>query len=299
MTAIEEVIAEIQGVYAKWGKDTSLAQMNLDWDALFRHRAQPMTLETFDAGGVPAAWIDMPEARADRVLMFLHGGGFRLGSIVSHLDLMQRLSVQAKARVLAVSYRKLPEHCFPAPVEDAVAAYTWLLAQGVAAEGIALAGDSAGGGLAMSAMLAARQAGLALPCAAVVMSPWTDMEASGTSFLTRAAADPMHSRQMILALAKSYLGPHGDARNPLASPMHGDLRGLPPLLIQCGGRETVLDDSSVLAERARAAGVDVDLEIYEPMIHVFQMFAAELAEARTALASAGQFLDRHFAAAEI
>jgi epsilon-lactone hydrolase len=292
MTAIDDVIAKIQGVYAKWGKDTSLARMNLDWDDLFRHRAQPMTIEMFDAGGVPAAWIDMPEARTDRVLLYLHGGGFRLGSITSHLDLMQRLSSGANARVLFVAYRKLPEHRFPAPLKDTVAAYRWLLSQGFTAERIAFVGDSAGGGLAIGTMLAARQGRLPLPCGAVLMSPWVDMEASGAAYETRAAVDPMHSRKMILALAKSYLGPDGDPRDPLASPIHGDLHGLPPLLIQCGGRETVLDDSTALAARARAAGVDADLEIYEPMIHVFQMFAAELCDARTALASAGRFLDQ-------
>ena len=297
MMAIEDVIAKIQGVYAKWGKDTSLAQMNIDWDNLFRHRAQSMAVEMFDAGGVPAAWIDMPEARADRVILYLHGGGFRLGSVISHLDLMQRLSVGAKARVLFVAYRKLPAHRFPVPLDDAVTAYGWLLSQGFAAEQVALAGDSAGGGLAIATMLAARQGGLPLPCAAVVMSPWVDMEATGASYGTRAAVDPMHSRKMILALAKSYLGPNGDPRNPQASPVHGDLHGLPPLLIQCGGRETVLDDSTALAARGRACGVAVELEIFEPMIHVFQMFAAELINARTALASACQFLDRNFAAA--
>lgn len=293
MDPVEAVIAEIKGVYSHWGRDTSIDKMRADWDNLFRHRAEAMEPATFDASGVPAAWVAMPEAQEDRIIFYLHGGGFRLGSLTSHLDLMQRLSAAAAARVLFVRYRRMPEHSFPAPLDDALRAYRWLVETSAGRSKIAVAGDSAGGGLAASMMLAARAAGLAPPCAAYLMSPWTDMEAKGASFQTRAAADPIHSRKMILALAKAYLGNH-DPRDPRASPIHADLSGLPPILIQCGGRETVLDDSTALADRARACGVEVNLQIYEPMIHVFQMFADALPEARQAIREACEFIQQRF-----
>ena len=290
---IEQVIAQIRAVYGKWGKGTSVAQMRRDWDDLYSARAASLPIEKIDAGGVPAEWISVPGARPDRSILYLHGGGFRLGSIDSHRDLMQRISGAAQARVLAVDYRLSPEHHFPAPVEDALTAYRWLLGLGLGASNVAFVGDSAGGGLALSTMFAARSHGLALPCAAVLMSVWTDLEASGRSYETRAALDPIHQRPMILAMAKGYLTAAGDPRNPLASPLYGNLRGLPPMLLQCGGRETVLEDTVMFAERAREAGVAVDVEIYEDMIHVFQMFADELEEARQAIASAGAFLKRY------
>ncbi len=291
--AVERVIAEIKTVYGRWGRGTSVAQMRADWDALFRARAAMWPVVAVDTGGIAAEWIAAPGVGRERTLLYLHGGGFRLGSIASHRDLMQRLSAAAGARVLAVAYRLAPEHLFPAPLEDALTAYRWLLGQGLPAERIAIAGDSAGGGLAVSTMLAARASGLALPGAAVLMSAWTDLEASGNSYRTRADRDPMHSRAMIVAMARGYLGAGGDARDPLASPLHGDLRGLPPMLLQCGGRETVLDDTIMFADKARAAGVEVEVEIHEDMIHVFQMFAAELDEARVAIAAAGAFVRRH------
>ena len=292
--AIDGVIAEIRAVYGRWGRGTTVGRMRADWDELFRARAAPMEVRTFDAGGVSAAWIDPVGSAPERVIVYFHGGGFRLGSIASHLDLMQRLGSAAAARVLAVDYRLAPEHQFPAPVEDALAAYRWLLEQGVAPAHVAFAGDSAGGGLAVSAMFAARARSLELPCAAVLMSAWTDLAATGRSHETCAKLDPIHSQAMILAVAKGYLGPAGNPRDPLASPLYGDLHGLPPLLLQCGGRETVLDDSIMFAERARAAGVAVELEVHTEMIHVFQMFADELDDARQAISAAGAFLRRRF-----
>ena len=155
------------------------------------------------------------------------------------------------------------------------------------------AGDSAGGNLALAAMLALRERRLPLPVAGVLMSPWTDLAATGESYVSRAKADPIHQRPMILALAKNYLGGQGDPYDPLASPLYADLAGLPPLLIQVGDRETVLDDSVMFADMARAAGVDVDLQVWDGMIHVFQMFGAELPEAHQAIASIAGFLNRH------
>jgi epsilon-lactone hydrolase len=290
---VAPIVERLRRTYARWTRQTTIRQMREDWDDRFRSRALPWPVEHVRIGDVPAEWIAAADARTDRTVLYLHGGGFRMGSIDSHRDLMQRLSIAAGARVLGINYRLGPENRFPAPVEDALAAYRWLLDSGLSSGRIALAGDSAGGGLVLSCMFAARVVDLQLPCAAYLMSPWTDLAATGATFVTRADVDPLHQRPMILSMAKAYLGPSGDPLDPLASPLYGDLKGLPPLLIQCGDHETILDDSVRLAERARIAGVAVELEIYSSMFHVFQAFG-ELNTARQALDSAGRFLGRNF-----
>lgn len=237
-------------------------------------------------------WIAGSNAPDDKALLYFHGGGFRLGSVSSHRELIARISEACGCRMLAINYRLAPEYRFPAPLEDALAAYGWMLDQGLRLENIALAGDSAGGNLVLSTMLGLRERGLPLPATGVLMSPWTDLAATGETYVSRADADPIHQRPMILALAKNYLGEGGDPRDPLASPLYADLAGLPPLLIQVGDRETVLADSTMFAEKARAAGVDVELQVWDGMIHVFQMFA-ELPEAHRAIASIAEFLKRH------
>jgi acetyl esterase/lipase len=296
LESLESVLRFLREIYGKWTRETSIAAMRADWDAAFAERARHWPLQRFSIGCCEAEWIQAPDVGADRAILYLHGGGFRIGSIASHRDLIQRLSASARARVLAIDYRLSPEYLFPAPVEDALAAYRYLLKQGLEASQIALAGDSAGGGLAVSCLLAARDAGLSMPCGAYLMSPWLDMAASGDSYETRAASDPMHQRAMILGMAKGYLGKGGDPRAPLASPIYASLEGLPPLLIQCGGREVILDDATAFARLATAAGAEVTLDIFEPMIHVFQQFS-ELKSADDALAAAGRFLDRRFRSA--
>lgn len=290
MTApIDQVTDRILGIYRSWNRHTPVEQMRRDWDAMYPFAAVEHTATPVDAGGVPALWIDASGAAPDRVIFFCHGGGFRMGSTTSHRDLMARLSAASGCRVLGIDYRLAPEHRFPAPVEDAVAAYRWLIGSGIRPERVAFAGDSAGGGLALSTCLELRAKGLPLPAAAVLMSPWTDLAATGASYTTRADADPIHQRPMILALAKGYLG-DVDPHEPLASPLYGNLKGLPPLLIQVGDRETVLDDAVMLAEKARAAGVSVELDVAPGMIHVFQMFATDLGEAQQAIAAIGRFV---------
>jgi acetyl esterase/lipase len=266
--------------------------MRRDWDELFWSDRVPCTTEDLSASGVRARWIAAPNARADHVLMYLHGGGYKMGSLASHHDLMARLSAAARCRVLGVDYRLLPEHRFPAPVDDALAVYHWLLEQGFAPQHLAIAGDSAGGGLTAATLVALRDSGKPLPAAAVMLSAWTDLAADGPSYITRADADPIHQRPMIQALAAQYLGPEGDPRDPLASPLYADLAGLPPLLLQVGDRETGLDDSILFAEKARQAGVEVELEVWPQMIHVFQQFAEDLPQAREAIARIGGFLEQ-------
>ena len=290
---VDLAIERIRRVYGGWARGTSVAQMRSDWDAAFQACTVPVSTMRVSAGGVDGEWIAASGAQPGNTILYFHGGGFRLGSVSSHRELIARISQASHCRVLAINYRLAPEHRFPAALDDAMAAYRWMLEQGLKPGSIVFAGDSAGGNLALAAMLGLREHGLPPPAAAVLMSPWTDLAATGESYVSRSGADPIHQRAMILALAKNYLGPDGDSRDPLASPLYGDVGGLPPLLIQVGDRETVLDDSIMFAAKARAAGVDVELQVWDGMIHVFQMFSAELAEAGQAIDSIARFVDRH------
>jgi epsilon-lactone hydrolase len=243
-----------------------------------------------DAGGVPAEWVSVPNSRPDQVMVYLHGGSYSIGSSRTHRALAAQIARAAGLRALVLDYRLAPEHIFPAPVEDATAAYRWLLAQGIAPERAVIAGDSAGGGLTLAAALALRDAGDPLPAALVCISPWTDLAATGASVKTRAQLDPEIAADAIAPAGLRYVGPGGDPRAPLASPLYADLRGLPPTLIQVGDHEVLLDDSTRLAERARAAGVAVTLEVWPEMWHVFEAMAGYLPEADRAIAQIGSFM---------
>jgi acetyl esterase/lipase len=288
---LDLVIERIRRVYRGWNRGTSVAQMRIDWDAAFQADIAPISHHRVSVAGVGGEWIAGGNAPHDKAILYFHGGGFRLGSVSSHRELIARIAGASGCRVLAINYRLAPEYRFPAPLEDALAAYGWMLDQGLRPENMALAGDSAGGNLVLTTMLGLRERGLPLPAAGALMSPWTDLAATGETYVSRADADPIHQRPMIAALGKNYLGEGGDPRDPLASPLYADLTGLPPLLIQVGDRETVLADSTMFADKARAAGVDVELQVWDGMIHVFQMFV-ELPEARRAIASIAEFLKR-------
>ncbi|MBG9388050.1 alpha/beta hydrolase [Caenimonas aquaedulcis] len=297
--AVDEVIARVKAVYGKWRRDTPVAQMRADWDALFSAGGDAR-VEPVDAAGVPCQWVAAPGVRTDRAIVYLHGGGFQVGSLASHRELMAELSAASGVRVLGVGYRLAPEHRYPAALDDTLAALGWLRSQGFAAKDIALAGDSAGGGLALSALLSLQARGEALPAAAFLMSAWTDLTAAGASYETRAAADPIHQRPMIVMMARNYLGAGAEANDPLASPLMASpaqLRALPPLLLQVGDRETVLSDSEDFARKVREAGGQAECQAWPGMIHVFQQFPGELAQARQALAGGGQFLAAHLGAA--
>ena len=241
-----------------------------------------------DAGGVSGEWVDAPGGVADRAVLYLHGGGYVAGSIDSHRNLTGHLAQAMGCRVLALDYRLAPEHPHPAPVEDAVSAYRWLLDQGLSADHVVVAGDSAGGGLTVAMLVKARDEGLPLPAAAVPISPMVDLEATGESMTTRAVADPMVSRETLLQIVELFVG-DGDRHDPYAAPLHADLTGLPPLLIQVGDAEVLLDDSVRLADKARAAGVDVTLEVWPDMVHVFQASAGFVPEADQAVARIAEF----------
>ena len=240
-------------------------------------------LET-EAGGRPAMWAVPKSASTDRVLMCMHGGGFVGGSIYTHRKMFGHLAKAAGARALLVSYRLLPEGgVYPAPVDDVEAAYRWLLDQGTAAGHIAFAGDSAGGWLALTVQLRAREQGLPLPAAAMLISPWTDLAVSGESYGTNQDKDPFFKREIVLGLARNFLGDAVGPRDPLASPLVADLTGLAPLYIQAGGDETLLDDARQLDVHARKTGVDTRLDVFPDMLHTFQMAAGRAPEADDAI----------------
>lgn len=268
-----------------------LAQRRADSDARGRAFGVPagVVVKPVDAGGVKAEWALPADADDRRAVLYLHGGGYVIGSCESHRHLTAEIGRTAGIRVLTIDYRLAPEHPFPAPVEDTVAAYRFLLGQGLAASDIALAGDSAGGGLVVGAMLAIREAGLPLPGAGWCISPWVDMELTGHSYVDRAEADPMVGREGIQDMVRHYMG-DADLRAPHASPIHGDLRGLPPLLIQVGASETLLDDSLMLARAAGAADVPVELQIWPEMVHIWHIFYPMLAAGRRAIGSGASFL---------
>jgi acetyl esterase/lipase len=246
------------------------------------------TTETY-AGGCRALWHDPEGGAKDRVILYFHGGGYVLGSHSRSANAVSHIAKAVGCRALNVDYRLAPEHPFPAAVDDALAAYRWLLAQGMAAGHIAISGDSAGGGLTLAALLAIMGAGLPLPAAAVPLSAWTDMEGTGDSMRSKAEADLIISDGVLAGMAGQYLGEQ-DPKDPLASPLHGDYQGLPPLYLQVGGDEALLDDSTRVAERARAAGVEAKLDIFPEMQHVFQNSAGNVPEADEAIARIGAWL---------
>ena len=243
-------------------------------------------------GERPAEWVIPAESPPDRVLLYLHGGSYSAGSPRTHRGLVARLARAARARGLTLDYRLAPEHAFPAAVEDAVAAYRWLLTQGFRPERIAVAGDSAGGGLALALPLALRDAGEPLPAVVGALSPWTDLTGSGESVTTRAQVDVMLDASSVVPTARRYLR-DADPTNPLASPLFGDLDGFPPTIIQVGDDEILLDDATRFAKRAAEAGATVELQVYAGMWHVWQAFAPYIPEAARAIHDMGAFLDRY------
>ncbi len=242
-----------------------------------------------NAGGVPAHWLAAPGADAGRVLLFLHGGGFEFGSVRSDGELAARLGRASGMRVLFPEYRLAPEHPFPAAIDDVLAAWRWLRSgQALGARSIAVAGNSAGGGLAVALLVATRDAGEALPAAAVLMSPTVDLTSSGASMTERADQDPISTPAMLRQFASDYLA-GADPETPLASPLFAQLAGLPPLLVQVGTADLLLSDSERLAAAAAEAGVDVTLEIGEGLPHVYQLMLGT-PEAAEATERIGKFL---------
>ncbi len=284
-------IVKLRELIASRPRATEVAQRRLDIDTRGRQfpLAADVTVEEVSANGVPAEWTATPDIDTDSAVLYVHGGGYVIGSLDSHRHLVSEIGRAAGTRVLALDYRLAPEHPFPAAVEDTVAGYRFLLSSGIKPQRITIAGDSAGGGLVVGAMLAIREAGLPLPGCGWCISPWVDMEALSPSFTDLAAADPTVQKAGILDMAAQYLA-GSDPRAPHAAPIYGDLRGLPPLLIQVGAAETLLDDALKLARVAGAADVFVDLQVWPEMIHVWHQFHQMLKAGRRAIEVGGAFV---------
>ena len=265
-------------------------QRRKDMDAGFLQYsiARDVAVEPVTANGVRAEWTSTPQDDRDAALLYVHGGGYVIGSLDSHRHLVSEAGRAAKAWALALDYRLAPEHPFPAAVEDAVSGYRYLLSRGIRPGRIAIAGDSAGGGLVVAAMLAIRDAGLAQPACGWCISPWVDMEGIGETMSTKAEADPMVQQAGLLEMAGLYLD-GVDPRSPLAAPIYADLRGLAPLLIQVGAAETLLDDAIRLAKVAGAADVRVDLQVWPEMVHVWHLFHPELKAGLRAIEAGGTY----------
>jgi monoterpene epsilon-lactone hydrolase len=253
-----------------------------NWQSLTAEPGGVDYIET-NAGGVPAMWAVPKGAVQDRVLLCLHGGGFFTGSMYTHRKMFAHLAKAAGARALILDYRRTPEHVHPAQVNDTVAAYEWLLSQGIEPHHIAFTGDSAGGGLAITGLLLARDKGLPLPAAALPMSPWFDMEAVGDSMDSNNGKDLLLQRDWVKSMALMFVGEGGNIKDQYANPLYGDLKGLPPIYIHVGGDEVLLDDSRRLAEKAMQAGVDIKVDIFPGMQHTFQMAAGRAPESNDSI----------------
>jgi epsilon-lactone hydrolase len=288
---------ELKNLYLNWAAAlTANPEMQVDemrdiasrngWEIMTTEPGGVDYLETkieTDAGGVPAMWVVPKGGAEDRVVLCLHGGGFITGSMYTHRKLFGHIAKAIGARALIPHYRLAPEHVHPAQVDDAVAAYRWLLDQGIKAKHIALTGDSAGGGLSITTMLRAHEQGLPLPAASMPFSPWVDMEATGETMLSNDGKDALFTKAMVEGLVSMFLGEGGNRRDPHANPLYADLTGLPPVYIQVGDQELLLDDSRQLAKHAQKAGVDVRLDVFPGQQHTFQAAAGRAPEADEAI----------------
>ena len=258
--------------------------------ALFKTR-DDVDCTPVEVGNIPAEWITPPDTSNGGVILYFHGGSYNSGSLVSHRSLVANIGVSTKSRLLNLEYRLAPEHPFPAAVDDAVTAYQWLLDNKISPNKILIAGDSAGGGLAIALPLKLRDIGVPLPAGMICLSPWTDLTCSGESWMENQKIDFMLNLESTRESAKVYLN-GADPRAPLASPRYADLNGLPPILLQVGTDELILSDSTSFAEAARKAGVDVTLEIWDGMQHEWHFAARYLPEGRDALEHIGEFVEK-------
>jgi epsilon-lactone hydrolase len=295
MHELGSIVRDIDTAFAEFTPETQLSIIRARLDQLFEYDNPDSgcSRERVRLCHADAELITPKNApRQNGAILYIHGGGFAVCSITSHRDLAERLACATNAMVLLLDYRLAPENPFPAALDDCVGAYQWLLSQGHEASSVAIAGDSAGGNLVLATLLAIKQRLLPRPACAAMLSPWVDLELKGDTMSSKAEVDPIVKAHMLEIWVQCY-APNMDINNPLISPLHGDLRGLPPLFVQAGGREVLLDDSLRLVKAARAAGVEVEYQFWEHQIHVFQVFGHRLADARKAINDIGAFLRRN------
>jgi acetyl esterase/lipase len=287
---VRQMLAELVG-----SPDTPFMERRAQAQAFAEAFEMPadMRVRAGQLGGVPVEWIQPAGIENGPVLFHLHGGGYVLGNPAGSRPFTTLFAREARARVVSVDYRLAPEHPFPAAVDDALAAYRALLLQGQDPARLAIGGESAGGGLTVALLLAARDAGLPMPACAFAVSPWVEMSCMAQSFATRAAVDPLLTRRALKEMADAYLDGARE-ENPLASPLHGDLSGLPPLLIHVGSDEVLFDDAVGLHARAAAHGVETSFEVWDGMIHVWHMFHALLPEGARATRAIADFTRSHW-----
>jgi epsilon-lactone hydrolase len=284
-------VAVLREMMAQRPRPTDIAERRAGFDAFAKAfpTAADIVAEKVSANGVAAEWTQAPGTDKNRAVLYVHGGGYVIGSLDSHRHLASEIARDIGGRTLALHYRLAPEHPFPAPIEDTLAGYRYLLAQGLKPQNIAIAGDSAGGGLVVAALVAIRDANLPQPSCGWCISPWVDMEGIGGTMTSLAGTDPMVQKEPLLDMARMYLG-GANPRSPLAAPLYANLRGIAPLLIQVGAAETLLDDATRLASVAGAADVPVTLEVWPEMIHVWHLFHPRLSAGRRAVGTGARFV---------
>jgi acetyl esterase/lipase len=280
-----------RGMMEGVGADATIGDFRIRYDQMFEtFPVDPEAIiEEVDAGGVRSLRVQIPSTNPSRDVVYFHGGGFMCGNPEGVRGTAARIARAAGATVLVPDYRLAPEHPFPAAHDDAVSVITWVLDNGGDPSRLATLGDSAGGTLALTPLVTLRRNGIALPAAVVLWSPWVDLEVTGETLTTKAAVDPIASRESLTMSAQAYLQGQ-DPRNPTAGILHADLRGFPPLLVQVGSEEVLLDDSRALVDLAKNAGVEVALEVADGLPHVYQYFASILAEAQEAIDRSGAFI---------
>ena len=277
--------------------NATLEEMRAGMEAGSFPATEAATVTSVDANGVPGEWVTVPESDGNRRLLYVHGGGYVMGSPVTHRRLCEGIARAGECAVLNLDYRMAPEHVFPAAVDDAMAGLQFMQENGPdgpgAAESVFVGGDSAGGGLMLATLLAARERGVAMPDGGVGISVWSDLAITGESIQTRSGVDPLITDEsMVTNMAAMYLG-DADPETPLASPLYADYAGLPPLILQVGDHEVLLSDTTRVAERARAAGVEVTEEVWDEMFHVWHAFAPMLPEGQQAIDRIGEFINQH------
>ena len=262
----------------------------LDQLAILVTLPKDVTIESININDLPANWISTPESNPDKVILYLHGGGYISGSLISHQDLVMRIGRASNSKVLLIDYRLAPEHPFPAALEDSIMVYKWLITEkNISPKNIVIAGDSAGGGLTLCTLMKLRDENIPKPAAAVCLSPWTDLAITGNSIKKNYKIDPWLKPSELYFMAELYIGDN-DPENPYISPLYGNFNSLPPILIHVGSHEILLDDATRIAAKAKNEGVDTTIEVWDEMLHVFQAFADWAPEGQKAINKIGQYI---------